>query len=303
MMEYSQQHMEAMYSQRNIHTVLHNAIRYELDKLFINWALRAFLKINTWLEGTYYESKNKRLQELSADIHKKGLDSLVVAIAAAVVHTHNVQTIQQCVGYLQAFLPHEDPFDRAKTAAELLAICSQERGFYEIARHGQGVPATIKVNHWPFIDKKLISSFDWINNTCFNLPLLEPPLPVISNYSCGYHTLNEPLLLGKHTFHLEKQDYETVNILNSIQWVLDKQVIAEPETPSKPLTTTQSHINFLEMARDSRFVYKLLINKVFWLCWQYDSRGRIYSHGYHVNLQAAEYKKACLSFNKYEVLT
>ena len=41
----------------------------------------------------------------------------------------------------------------------------------------------------------------------------------------------------------------------------------------------------------------------FYFCWQNDSRGRIYSHGYHVNFQAAEYKKACLSFNKFEVLT
>jgi len=295
--------IEALYSQKNIHIVLHNAIRYELDKLFINWALIAFTKIPAWIEGQYYDSKNKRLQELQAHIDVKGLESLVVAIAAAVLHTHSTQTIQQAVGYLQAFLPHEDPFARAVTAGELLALCSQKKGLFTIKRRGSGKTSIIKVNHWPFVDKRLMQSFDWINDTCFNPPMVEPPRIVTHNMSCGYYSLPEPLLLGKLTQHDYPQNYPAINILNQIEWVLDKDVLAEPEVPAKPFKTREQHENFSAMVTASQFIYKLLLNRTFHFCWQYDSRGRIYSHGYHVNFQSAEYKKASLSFNKYEELT
>ena len=299
-----QKSIEALYSQRNIHAVLHGAIEHELSGILLNWALIAYFKIPAWLEHSYFDSKDKRLQALKDQIEQEGLDKLVVAIAAAVLHTHSVQTIQQCTGYLQAFLPHEDPFHRAKTAAELLAVCASESGLYSIDRHGSGSPATIKVHHWPFIDKKLLSSFEWINDTCFNPPLIEPPLEVNDNNHCGYHTLNEPLILGSLTMHQKKQNYKVINILNKIEWVLDRDVLAEPEVPSKPLKTKEQHQQFTMMAKASQFIYKMLQKvKHFFMGWQYDSRGRTYSHGYHVNLQAAEYKKACLSFNRYEVLT
>jgi len=303
MTKIDQKSMEALFSQKNIHAVLHGAIEYELSRLFLNWALIAFTVIPEWLTGTYYASKDRRLRTLKKEIKRTGLDDLVVAIAAAVLHTHSTQTIQQCTGYLQAFLPHECAFDRAKTAAELLALCSRDNGLYSIERHGTGSPATIKIHHWPFIDKKLLSSFEWINDTCFNPPMVEAPKEVFDNNHCGYKTLNEPLILGSLTMHHNPQNLKTINILNKIEWVLDNDVLTEQEVPSKPLKTAEQRQQFIIMVKASKFIYKLLDDNPFWLCWQYDSRGRIYSHGYHVNLQAAEYKKACLSFNHYEELT
>ena len=299
----TQEELEALYSQRNINTVLHESIRYELDKSLLNWSLKACFKITEWLDGTYYTSKNARLHLLKQMIDEKGMDSIIVPMVAAVLHTHTTQTIQQCVGYLQAYMPHEDTFHRAKTAAELLGLCSEENGLFTIQRHGSGQPATIKIPHWNYIDKKLLCSFDWINDTCFNPPMIEPPQIIEDNFHCGYKTLNEPLLLGKQTIHNLKQNYDANNILNQIQWVLDQDVLAEPEVPAKPLVTKEQHEQFVAMAQASRFIYKLLGKNPFHLCWQNDSRGRLYSHGYHVNFQAAEYKKASLSFNKYEVLT
>lgn len=300
----NQERVETLYSQRNIHTVLHESIKSQLDGMFLTWALMAFIRIPEWISQNYYESKNCRLDLLFEKIEEEGLESLVVYVAAAIVHTHNVQTIQQVVGYLSAYMPHECPFERAVTAGEILALLSKENGFYHIQRNGQGVPATIAINHWPHIDKKLMSSFEWINDTCFNPPMIEKPKRVKNNHECGYHTIHEPLLLGSMTQHDEKQNYKAINLLNEIEWVLDPDVLAEPEVPSKPLETPEQHQNFTAMVQASRFIYRLLRKaKCFFFGWQYDSRGRLYSHGYHVNLQAAEYKKACLSFNKEEYLT
>ena len=299
----NQAEVEALYSQRNKHTVLHEVIAYELDKTLLNWGLIAFTRLPEWLKGDYYDSKANRLLKLKELVDAEGLERVVVATAAAIIHTHSIQTIQQAVGYLQAFMPHEDAFERATTAAEIIGLLSSESGLYHIKRNGSGSPATISVNHWSVIDKKLLSTFKWINSTCFNPPMIEPPVPVSNNIQCGYHTLNEPLILGSLTMHHEKQNCQAVNTLNKIEWVLDPDVIAEPEVPSKPLETTEQKQQFTMMARASQFIYRMLGTTKFWLCWQYDSRGRMYSHGYHVNLQSNEYKKACLSFNNYEVLT
>jgi hypothetical protein len=200
-------------------------------------------------------------------------------------------------------MPHENAFARARTAAELIALCAQDTGLYAVERHGSGEPATIKVNHWPLIDKHLLSAFSWINDTCFNPPMVEPPKKVSNNIQCGYHTINEPLILGSLTMHTLPQNYKAINILNKIEWILDQDVLAEPEVPSKPHKNKLCREQFTAMVQASKFIYGLLADAPFYFGWQYDSRGRSYSHGYHVNLQAAEYKKACLSFNKYEVLT
>lgn len=300
---HTQKTIENLYSQRNIRKILENAIQLQLDKLLINWTLRAYVKIPEYLDRDYDPSKNKRLEILKTQIKRVGLEKLVVKIAAAVIHSHQPQTIQQCVGYLQGALDHEDHFDRVKTAAELLAICSSDKGLYSINRKGSGYSTWIVVNYWPLIDSVLLEPFEWINNTMFNPPLLEPPKRVTDNSNCGYHSFNEPLILGNHTQHDGKQDYDSINILNHTPWVLDWFVLAEPETTPAELNTPRKQQDFIEHVRQSQSIYQMLGKRPFYLAWQPDSRGRIYSHGYHVNFQSHEYKKAMLSFNHYEVLT
>ena len=300
---YSQEKIESLYSQRNIKHILHRAIKEQLNQLLLNWSLRAFIKIPEYLDKDYYSSKNKRLKILKEQIKWDGLERLVIGIATSVIHSHQPQTIQQCVGYLQHYLPHDDQFDRVKTAAELLAVCSSDTGFYSINRKGSGYATWIVVNCWPLIDSVLLEEFEWMNDTMFNPPLLEIPKRVTDNSNCGYHSFNEPLILGNHTQHEGHQDYDSINILNRIPWVLDQDVLAEPETTPAELNTPRKQQEFMEHVRQSQCVYKILADRPFYLAWQPDSRGRIYSHGYHVNFQSHEYKKAMLSFNHYEVLT
>lgn len=297
----NQAEMEALYSQRNNHSTLHNEIKAKLETAFKTPALQLWLRIEAYLEREdYYESKQLRIAELRRHLN---IEKIVVAVIAAVVHTRQTQTIQQVVGYLANHIPLENPFAQATTAGEILALGHKPGGLYEIVRHGSGTPATIQVNHWEYIDKHLLHAFDWINDTHFNPPLIEPPKEVKNNHACGYHTIDEPCILGRYTLHDEPINLDTINQLNAIEWVLDHDVLAEPEVPSKPITDPQSHQQFQHMAQQSRKLYQIFKDRVFWLAWQADSRGRYYSHGYHINLQAQEYKKALLSFNRMETLT
>jgi hypothetical protein len=260
--------------------------------------------IDRYLESVYYESKNKRIATLKAFIKDKGIEYLLIKIMAAVIHTDQEQTYQQVIGFLQGFLPHELHQDRALTAAELIALGASDdrRGMYCIVPRKNDM-SVVEVNYWYLVQQHMTDSLEWINTTCFNPPLIEEPREVINNRNCGYHTIQEPVILGDLTDHDEQQNLQTINTLNEIEWVLDPHVLAEPEVPGKTLEDYQSHDNFVQMAHESQFIYKMLRDRPFWLVWQYDSRGRIYSHGYHVNLQAAEYKKALLNFNHYEELT
>lgn len=297
-----QEEIEALFSKRQIHTVLHESIRHELDTFLINWSLRTWYAIDRYLEGVYYESKNVRIALLKKYVEKKGIEDLLVKIIAAVIHTQGNQTYQQCIGYLQAFLPHKSHIDRAITAGELIALGTCKGGLYEIV-HKDREQSVVQVNHWDLVDDYLLSHFEWINSTTYNLPLVKRPKPVTSNQNCGYHTINEPLILGDLTYHDEPQNMIAINILNEIEWVLDPHVLKEPEVPAKPLADAEAHENFAQMCAESQYVYSLLGQEPFWFAWQYDCRGRMYSHGYHVNLQSFEYKKALLNFNHYESLT
>jgi hypothetical protein len=298
----TQAEIEALYSQRQVHTILHESIRHELDGFLINWSLRTWYAIENYLDQEYYDSKTSRLLKLKELVDARGIEFLLIRIMAAVIYTDQIQTYQQVIGHLQAAMPHDDPFDRAVTAGELIALGASRYGMYSIVRNKNDM-STVEVNHWQLIEQHLTDQFDWINTTTFNPPLVEKPKEVLSNHNCGYHSIQEPVILGDLTYHDEKQNLEAINQLNEIEWTLDPHVLAEQETPSKPHKDKYAHSNFVQMVQESQHVYRMLKDRPFWLAWQYDCRGRMYSHGYHVNLQAAEYKKALLNFNHYEELT
>ena len=299
---FTQADMEHLYSNRQVHRILHAAIAEHLDGFLLNWTLKMWYRLENYLNDSYYESKNKRIKELKTFIDSKGIEYILVRLLAALFHTKNEQTYQQVIGYLQAYLPFENTFTRALTAGEIIALGASDNGLYSIVKR-KGDTSIVQVNHWSIIEKEFLSAFDWINTTYFNPPLIEPPIPVVDNYNCGYHTIREPVILGQFTMHDEPQNLQNLNYLNEIQWVIDKDVLQERELPKKPFSDEQAKENFIQMIKESQFIYSIVRDRTFWLTWQYCSRGRSYSHGYHVNVQASEYKKALLNFNKYEVLT
>lgn len=308
-MRINQTGLEALFSQRNIHDVLHQSIKYQFEHKLLTWALRAHLRVNAYIEQTYYTSKgdlftskNERIALLRDSIQDKGLTPLVIALTAAVIRSKKNQTIQQVIGYLQTYLPHDDHFDRARTAGELLAVCGGHNSLYYIDRPVDNEAPMIVVTCWSGLKQLFEAEFDHISDTFYNPPLISKPKEVTSRHNCGYHTIEEPVLLGRNTQHNHKIDLTAINILNEIPWVLDQQVLAEQECPPKALNRDAA-CNFAQQTLQSQRIYDILDDAPFYLAWQYDSRGRLYSHGYHVNLQSYEYKKALLNIDHYEVAT
>lgn len=303
----SQEEVEAQFSQRNIHAVLHRSISYHFDRQLDTWLLRAYSQVNEYLSKEYktakgkpFDSKNARIQALR---EVNNLDDILIALFAACIRSKRNQTIQCVIGYLQSYLPGDDHFTRAVTAGELIAVCSGEGRLFSIERPVNDEAPIVAVNNWAAIDEMFINEFEYIDDTFFNPPLVKQPEPIKSNRSCGYLTIQEPIVLGRHTQHDDNLNYEALDALNSIPWVIDGDVIRQPEVPPGDMTNSQEIQNFIQHVNQAKRLYSMLGSEPFWMAWQYDSRGRIYSHGYHINLQSYEYKKVMLSFDHYEVAT
>ena len=306
----TQEEVEAQFSQRNIHAVLHRSISYHFDRKLDTWLLRAYMQVNEYLNKDYktglgmpFESKNNRIAALKEHIETNSLDDILIALFAACIRSKKDQTIQCVIGYLQSYLPGDDHFTRAQTAGELIAICCGEGRLFSIERPVNDEAPIVQVNNWTAIDEMFVNEFEFIDDTFYNPPLVEPIDPITNNRSCGYRTFDEPVVLGRHTQHHDNLNYAALDALNSIPWVIDHEVLSERELPSRPAKTQQEAINFNDHVISARRVYDMLKDRAFTMAWQYCSRGRMYSHGYHVNLQSYEYKKVMLSFNHYEVAT
>jgi len=306
--------VETMVSHRNIHWILANALENELDQTLFDWTLFMASRFDIWYEmwstaepsKKFYQSKIDRIKALQPWLEEYGLDHLLILILSAVLTPTLMGkqscTYQQAVGALVPYMPHKDPFDAAKTAAELIAIGSSNVYIYGVEPQGAGNMTLVKVYATPAVAEALAPAVDWINNTGFNPPLVEPPVPVLNSRNCGYHTFNEPLMLGKFTKHKHPLNFTAINTVNSIQWIFDPEVLKEEDEvpPDFNFSGQQTRAEYL---KECSFVQQILGDKPFWFAWQYDSRGRMYSHGYHVNFQSYEYRKAMLSFNKWEYLT
>lgn len=301
--------METLTSKRNTRAILQRAIAQELDEVLLDWALQAFIKLPDWLDHPWqegqkpYRSKQDRVSILKAWLLDYGMmENLILDIAYAVLHQFEDTTLQAAIGTLATTLPYEDPFEAATMAGSLIALlqCDKGKGLYTLDNRSQERKMSmVVVNHWPDLAPAFAGAYAWINDTQFNLPLIEPPRKVKTNDSCGYHSIREPLLLGDFTQHDSPLNHEAINVLNAIEWSLDHFILNTP--PVLPDNLDDKTADSLK--EGIKVAHSYLKHRPFHLAWQYDSRGRLYSHGYHVNLQSFEWIKATLNLYRAERLT
>lgn len=248
--------------------------------------------VDNWKNGKYYESKQRRLA--SIPMSNKGLVEKVILTIAEIPY-NDIPQIQAVAASLTNKIYGHDThriFEHVKTAFELLAIL-KDKGFYEIYD-----PIYINNPHDTYVVKRTFSLNDRLKEAVKrnekNIVLHDKPRNWIDNSDGGYE-FNSSLLLGNRlSKHQEYQAYDVVNILQSIEWELDQDILKFDE----PVTNTRSE---RDLARE--YYNDILPNNKFHFVWKYDKRGRTYSQGYHINLQSTEYKKASLNFKNKEVIS
>jgi DNA-directed RNA polymerase len=159
-------------------------------------------------------------------------------------------------------------------------------GYYSLVNHGAGnivLKPSVKLPN------------DMLRQ--FSITTVLPPLLVKprkwnkSGKNGGYLSIKHDLVLGHENQHEYPVNTQAINKLQDIPWELDLDIATHFKDE-----TSYSWDKAIDITA------QLMGNK-FYFMWNYDSRGRMYSKGYEVNLQSSEYHKALLSFSNKEVCT
>jgi hypothetical protein len=260
---------------------------------------KAIFELYDYFDSNYYESKNTRLNEY---LECFNLEELIDEVLIIILPSEQSIKIQTVVGKLANYLDYENQWDGIKTAAEIVAVLGKyEDSLFDIipAKHSNSGSIEIISNY-----KLEESTKQRLSNLQYLPPLVCKPKEITSNYQSGYLTKEESIILGSGNHHDKPLALDAINIANSVELSLDEWVMTQEEVSKKPLDTTEKKDNFLRMKNSSQRVYKELVDQgnKFHLLWRFDKRGRMYSSGYHVNIQGTEYKKALINLATPQVI-
>ena len=260
-------------------------IRMEIEVHYEPLLAEIHSRVSQWLQdyksglwGKTYESKDLRLSKVEA-----ALDDIPLWVLLSIA-SNNPETLQTCSAKLGSFLEDETLL-AIKTGAELLSICDGLG--YEIERPIYGEGNTFMVH----------CHLDRLSEVLALQALEFYPMPELAIPS--YSKDSSRVLLGhrenRHSNHI---NMSVLAILSTVGYKLTPiAAMVEPKPEGVRDTDWQSYLEQCEIVKAE------LGSKPFYFKWAYDKRGRVYSKGYHINIQANEYHKACLSFSKSVELT
>ena len=261
-----------------------------MDEIELNRGLpaveAAIIGLKEYRRKIYYASKTSRLEAWDAD-QDLSLYELVISVWTVVLQ-HEPITIQAACGRLNHKILLDDTVDRVKIIAEVIAVISKS-GLIDITKRDN---ASI------LLTSGYELSIDLPEEDKHKLMLTRPQV-VTSNYDEEYGSM---LLGDKMNFHEEEICLDHLNRMNQIPICLNREFICKyPETTKKVWDTPDQQEQWDKFVWDSKLKYAEFIsqgNKGY-LMHKYDTRGRSYCCGYHINSQGAGYKKACIQlYNK-----
>lgn len=289
-----QYEVELEYGRQNIRNVVLGEIDTE-SPVFMDLVGR----IDSYRGKEYgYESKNRRIKEL-----KVPSDEIALELTIAVITIEQVVTpIQVVISKMIPHLKYKNIVDGIKTAAEILAVCEGKLYSLHHSSDYENDTNTLGIKPHMEVSSKTRS---FINNTKYLPPMLCKPIDWIDSKNGGHLTGSKSIILGSNNEAGQKVSLDVINILQSIEWELNEEILEFEEVSKKELDTGEKLSNFKRIVSSSEKVYQELLEQgnKFYFVWKYDYRGRMYSQGYHVNLQGNSIRKAMLNFKQKELIT
>jgi len=234
----------------------------------------------TSLRNTYYQSKQDRLNEWQPSSDE--LYELIISVFTATLQNETL-IYQALIGMLSGKIGCEQPLDRAKCIAEVIAVIGST-GLIEIERKYEGY-----IVYTEFVLDDPIPVPDKHD------PLTRPPTTKTTNQILGC----------KYKQHNQETCLDHINRLNSIGLKLnlpllrtmEEEATFDIETKQQKdqwdLFVSKSYKAYLKLARGD--------NK-FWLEHKYDTRGRTYCDGYFITYQGSSFKKSIVQLANKEVV-
>ena len=251
--------------------------------------------INEWMAGTYYASKQARIEQLRA----LDVEAMVLDMFVGVAYSQRPELFTSVTAQMAARLGFSDRAAAITTVAELLAVLCNTDAF-DISKESRQASLMV-VSRIPLSDGLL----HFIENSEFLPPMVCEPLPLTHNHSSGYLTHNDSLILGSGNHHDGDICLDVLNTMNKVAFKLDLDFLCKvEEEPTFELDTQDKADSWRRFKKQSYAFYSLMAQQGnrFFFNHKVDKRGRIYSCGYHLNPQGAAFKKAQLELAKEELI-
>lgn len=285
---------EEIYSRRNIR----NEVLEEIDTgedSFI-WPMAEAIA-NYRNDKTYYDSKLKRIDLID-------LNNVEIAIEMhiAVLPIDGIKPIQQVVSKLGSILDYDEELDGFKTAGELLAVC-RNIGLYKlITRYSkENDTNTLAIQSLYTLSNKTL---EFIERTSYLPPMMVEPREWTTTTNGGYLSSNDNVMLGRINEHNKQVDLTAINKLQRVPYSFNLEMLEMEEKANKPFETEEQEAQFNLHVKETRRISEELVDhgNEFYFPHKCDFRRRIYSCGYHVNLQGTKYKRAVLEFTEKHII-
>ena len=252
-------------------------------------------KLKVFLSKTYYQSKNERLTPL----HQMDLRKIVEDVFVGICYIKLGELFTSVSAKLAGRLGFDDKPAAITTMAEILAVLCETNVFdiYKLSKYD-----SMKVKHNIPLPQELK---DFIRDSEYLPPMLCEPRKLVNNYSSGYLTHNDSLILGNGNHHNGDICLDVLNKKNSTPLKLCVEFLSKYEEESnKDFETPEQREQWSNFKRQSYEFYTLMAQQgnKFYLTHKVDKRGRIYAQGYHISTMGTSFKKASIELYEEEVV-
>lgn len=292
--QYAHQEMiESQYNRKHIDARIKDEI--EASEEIRAARARGVQMLQEWMQNTYYDSKNKRLAQLQGI----ELEELVTEIFVGVAYCQRPVLFTSVTAQLAGRLRFSDKPDAIRTIAEIVAVlCLTDA--YDIMKENK--MASLMIVSRIQLSNTLV---DFITNSEYLPPMVCEPMPLTSNYSSGYLTHIDSLILGKGNHHDGDICRDVLEIVNKVPLKLDKEFLSTvEETPTFDIISQEQQELWDDFKKQSYRFYALMFehgNRIH-LTHKVDKRGRIYAQGYHITTQGTSFKKAMIELANEELV-
>lgn len=278
----------------------------------VNKLNRGIEYVNSWLNKDHDIDRELRLLA----VRELDIKELVMQVVACIsLECQKPMKLVSVASLCARHLNMSDKVEAIHTMAEIIAVLG-ETDLFDNKKTREGWIVLSRVG----LDAEVTQYAD---NALYLPPLIIKPRKVRSNRDSGYITQRgESLILGFYENHHDDNIcLDVLNILNSNEYELDTDFINQYEEQWHREELSQQEYEELSHAdreiynmdektwkkfqEQGKFFQTLMIHhgNSFYLCNKVDKRGRIYSSGYHVNVQGSSFKKAMVNFKHREIPT
>lgn len=276
---------EQRFNRKHIDAKIRHAI--ETSPTLQEKVAQGIALVKAYMAGEYYDSKMKRI----AQLENLDVQTLVLDMFVGVAYCLKPELFTSASAQIACRLKFSDRTEAITTVAELLAVLCRTDAF-DIDKPDKMASLTILSRM--DLPANLVH---FIQNSQYLPPMVCEPLELTHNYSSGYLTHNDSLVLGSGNHHDGDLCLDVLNTMNKVALKLDVDFLCKvEEDPTFELDSQDKQDQWAEFKRQSYVFYNLMVQQGnrFHLTHKVDKRGRIYAMGYHITTQGTSFKKAQL---------